>query len=286
MPASRRSVHCAVCPRSLVEQPRHRAVPRLDVVERAVDGGVPADLAQRGDVARHDRRPARQRLDYRQAEAFALRRHEQQRAPPIDGGERRPIQGRQDDDRVAEAEIAHERLLRGGERTPDAHQPEVAVGAAQRVEHAQQHVDPLARDRAADVEQVDECPAVTEQSRGVDVGGRLGVRRAARMRTVRHDRRPLAGNAGLRDEGVAGGVAVAGDVTGLLQPIKNVAGHRAKERRARLERRVEHAAKRVQVVTRDDRPASRKPVDELRVAVVDDVKQIEAVGKPGDASLG
>ena len=101
------------------------------------------------------------------------------------------------------------------------------------------------------------------------------------MRTVRHDCRAVAGDAGLRDEGVAGGVAVAGDVTGLLQPVQNVAGHRAKERRARLELRVEHAAKGIQVVTGDDRPGGRQPVDELRVAVVDDVKQIEASGKPG-----
>ena len=155
------------------------------------------------------------------------------------------------------------------------------MGGAQRIEHAQQHVNPLARDRAADVQQIDEGPALTEQPRGVDVGRRLGVRRAARMRAVRHDRRAVRGDAGLCHQRVARGVAVARDVTGLLQPVQNVAGHRAEHRRSRLELRVEHAAEGVQIVARDDRPPGREPVDELRVAVVDDVKQIEALGKAG-----
>ena len=67
----------------------------------------------------------------------------------------------------------------------------------------------------------------------------------------------------------------------LLQPVQDVARHRAEHRRPRLELRVEHAAERVEIVARDDRPAGRQPVDELRVAVVDDVKQIEAAGKAG-----
>ena len=52
----------------------------------------------------------------------------------------------------------------------------------------EQHVDPLARDRAADVQQIRRPARVAEQARRLDVGGRLRHGRAARMRAVGNHR--------------------------------------------------------------------------------------------------
>lgn len=64
---------------------------------------------------------------------------------------------------------------------------------------------------------------------------------------------------------------------GLLQPPKNVARHGAKPVRPLFALWPEQTKKRVEVVTGHDGPAGRQHVDQLRVTVVDDMKQIVIV---------
>ena len=54
------------------------------------------------------------------------------------------------------------------------------------------------------------------------------------------------------------------------------------QRGPRLDLRIEDAAERVEIVARHDRPLRRQPVDQLGVAVIDDVKEVEAAAEAGD----
>ena len=74
----------------------------------------------------------------------------------------------------------------------------------------------------------------------------------------------------------------------LLQPVEDAPGHRPEPARAGLGGRVEQAAEGVEVVAGDDRPARRQGVDELGVAVVDQVEQVElaAARRPGARARG
>src|SRR5439155_6732123 len=63
----------------------------------------------------------------------------------------------------------------------------------------------------------------------------------------------------------------------LLYAGKDAAGHGAKPSRPGIGFRLEDAAKRIQVVTEDAGALGRQRVNELAVAVIADVKQIELV---------
>ena len=84
-------------------------------------------------------------------------------------------------------------------------------------EHAKQHVDALAGDRAADVQQFRRPPGRAEQPRRFDVGRRFGRRRAARVRPVQHHAGPAGVDAAAGDESIARRFGITRDVTGAAQ---------------------------------------------------------------------
>ena len=78
---------------------------------------------------------------------------------------------------------------------------------------------------------------------------------------------------------VARRVAVASDATRLPQTAERATGHGPERPGPRILTGREDRAKRIEVVTGDDRLIARQAVDEVRVAVIDDVEEVEpAVG--------
>src|SRR5438105_1528520 len=65
----------------------------------------------------------------------------------------------------------------------------------------------------------------------------------------------------------------------LLHPTQDVSRHRPEPPRPMLRRRIEQATERIQIVAIHPSPLSRQRVDELRVAVIDDVKSIKPVSQ-------
>jgi hypothetical protein len=168
----------------LAQEPQDGVDPDGGLLDRAIVHGAAADLAQDGNVTRDHRRAVRERFDDRQAEPFTIRRQQGERAAPVDRTERRPIDERQDVDRLEHAEIARADPLLGGERTAHPGEPRVRPRPAHAGEDFEQDVDPLPRDRAADVQQLHAAPPWSQHPRRLDVrrGVRLGL--AARVRAL------------------------------------------------------------------------------------------------------
>ena len=78
----------------------------------------------------------------------------------------------------------------------------------------------------------------------------------------------------------AGRLAVADDGRGAAEPLERAPDQRAEPARPGLAPRFEQAAEGVEVVAGHDRPTGRQLVDELRVAVIDDVEQVESIAEP------
>src|SRR5262245_8989956 len=96
------------------------------------------------------------------------------------------------------------------------------------------------------------------------------------MESVVNDAGLAFGEPGAFDEQRSSGLGIARDVAGLTQAVQNSPRHRAKRDTARFALRLEDAAECIDVVTGDQRPRRRQLVHELSVAVIDDVKEIEA----------
>ena len=147
-------------------------------------------------------------------------------------------------------------------------------------EDVEQHVDALARDRAADVQQLDAAPR-PEQPRRLDVGRRVGVRRAAGVGAVGNDRQPI--RAGSRPASTSASRVASlshAHVRGLAQTRRESAASSsgtAHERRSSS--RLQHRAERVEVVAGHERAAGRQRVHQVRVAVIDDVEHVEAAAQ-------
>ena len=86
----------------------------------------------------------------------------------------------------------------------------------------------------------------------------------------------VVGDEAVFEQGRAGGDAVAGDRRGLPEPAEGPPDHRAEPGGAGLEVGAEQAAERVEVVAGDDRPAVGHGLDELGIAVVDEVIDVES----------
>jgi len=94
---------------------------------------------------------------------------------------------------------------------------------------------------------------------------------------------PAVGEKAGGAEVCAGGFAVADDGCCLAETVQDVPGHRAEPARAGFAARVEEAAEGIEVVAGDDGSSRRQHVDELAVAVVDEVVQVERTAA-GDAA--
>ena len=170
-------------------------------------------------------------------------------------------------------------VRRKGTAHPD--QPNARMQPAQSGDDIQQHVDALARNRAADVQQLD-MPATGADraaTRPVDPR-RAPVSRAVQgMHAVWHDDDTFGRNRRRRDQLVARGCAPAQDLPRRFHPVEESPAECPLDDRTAVRSR-EHAAKRVQIVAGDERPACWQVRRQMRIAVVDDVEEIE-VSDPG-----
>ena len=163
----------------------------------------------------------------------------------------------------------------------DPGQPRVRPRPAHAGEDVEQHVDPLPRDRAADVQQLHAAPARSQHPR------RLDVRRGVRPRARRPCRVPL----GITDEPIlrearerhqraARRLAVARHVRGRGAAGQDPARHPAERQRAPLLVRLQDRSEGVEVVAGDERAAGGQPVQQMRVAVIDQMVDVEAAAAP------
>ena len=158
--------------------------------ERHVADRLAAHFAADRQVGGDDRRPAGQRLDDRQSEAFVLggQQHE--------GGsaDRRPraYRGRGTGARArggARRDRPASRSWCGRKRPADAHQPEVRSSRSSRRQDAEEHVDALPLDRAPDVQQVDRSGP--EERGGARVRAGARIVRARGVHAERYDAQPV-----------------------------------------------------------------------------------------------
>ena len=149
------------------------------------------------------------------------------------------------------------------------------VARAHRREHVEQDVDPLARDGAADVQDLGALGIDgAEQPRRFRIGQGIGARRARGMHAVRHDDEARGGDDAGLHERVARGARAAHHAAGAADAVDQPSRERARQRRPPPppgQRRLEG----IEVVAHHQRPLRRQIGREMRVAVIDDVEQIE-----------
>ena len=176
--------------------------------------------------------------------------------------------------------FARKPSLIGSERAARLDQAQVRKLRARGGHDAQQHVDSLARDGAADVENFGHAGiGGAEQTRGSGVGGFIGARRTGGMHAVGNYHETVGRNHRVGDERVARGDAVAANARRLAHPGEGPPRHHAKRQRAPLGAGSEQATERVEVVAGHDGARARKLVHEMSVAVVDDVEDVEAAAQ-------
>ena len=146
-------------------------------------------------------------------------------------------------------------------------------------ENLQQHVDAFARDRAADVQEIDSAAAglgtIGEQRVHPGFDGRFRRRGQLGPQAEAHDAGALGWDESARQQFVARCGAVAADVRRLLQTCEDAPGHRAEQPAAPAAGRFPETAESVQVVAGDDGASRRQSVDELTVRVVSEMEQRE-----------
>ena len=256
--------------------------------ERAVVDGVAADLAQRVDVARDHRRAARQRFDHRQAEALALGRQEHERAAPVDGRQRRRDRGTAARrSRPRRRGRARARAV-GGERPADAHQPHVGplLPRPPRRRRAARR-SACARSCCRRAAAPTPCRGPSSRAASTSAAGfGLGRSRPDADRSEAPTARPGGRRPPWRRARRASPrVSQATCPARAARPES--AASSAEERRPPARRSgCEDRAERVEVVTRDERALGRQRVDEVRVAVIDDVKEVEAAADASRVARG
>ena len=83
------------------------------------------------------------------------------------------------------------------------------------------------------------------------------------------------------DELVSAGLTDADDPRRGLEPLDQPMRQRTRDERATASTR-QHARERIQIVARHDRAVGRQRVHQIRVAVIDDVKDVELVAARGE----
>jgi hypothetical protein len=123
---------------------------------------------------------------------------------------------------------------------------------------AEQNVDALARDGAADVEEFGAgAGGAFEHASELAVGGGIGIGLKGGVNAIVDDGEAVGSDERVREDFVASDSGVASDVRGLPQTGEDAAGHGAKWKGARFGLRREQTAKRVEVVAGDDGPVCR-----------------------------
>ena len=268
-----------------MEQPRHGRAPVLDIADPAVLDRSSADLAQRGDVARYHRRSASHRFDQGKTEAFALGGLQHDGGAAIQRRERPLVDAAERHDAIGNTELAGQALLTRRERPADANETNAGNHPVKGGADAQQHVNPFARRSAADVQELDGSRRRRGQPLRFSIGHRVGRRRKRVAGAKRHDHQPILAHEPPPDKLVAHRGSIAGDACRALQAGQDPARGGLERRRPWLLRRRDNRPERIEVVTGHDRPIGRQRVDEMCVAVVDDVEHIERGGASETARI-
>ena len=140
----------------------------------------------------------------------------------------------------------------------------------------QQDVDALAGDGAADVEQFGPRHR-PEQSRRGSIRRWVGPWRARRVYAVVDDLRPLLRYEVQRHEVPPGGLTPACHDVGPSQPLQHAPDEPSRQP-GLAGAVVDQGAERVGVVARDHHASAGQRVDQVRVAVVDEMKHVGATG--------
>ena len=155
------------------------------------------------------------------------------------------------------------------------------MSLADRGESAQQHINSLARDRAADVKYFERLGADrTEHARGLAVGLGISLRGKYGGDAVGNRDRPIRCYQAMPQQFVVRRQAVARDHRGASKTAQSACGHHLERPhteplRARRSGRLKHRAKGVEVMAGDDRAGFRNVAHQMRVAVIGDVKNVK-----------
>ena len=269
---------------AVLEERRHACGPARDVADRTIRRRRAADFVQDGRIAGHDRCAARQRLGDGQREPFAIRGLQHERGPSIDRRKDAVIDERHFDDVAVQAQRAGQTALRGRERAADLDQPQARMRLPECGDDVEQDVDALARDRAADVQQLEAIVlGRTEKRDGFAIGAGIGSRAARRVYAVRHHHDTLSWNHCRRDQLVARRGAHTQDLLCRSHSLEQQPAERAFDDRAFVEPG-NTPRKASKIVARDDRPAGRQSRRQMRVAMVDDMEEVEVGGASNAAT--
>ena len=179
-------------------------------------------------------------------------------------------------------------LLRG-QRSARLHQHGAGTFRGDPREHSQKDVDPLPRNRRPDVEnertigRIATIEAEEFAHAGVDRG--VGLGRALGMHADGNQAEPIRGDQVVFEDRRTRGLAVANDDPGATKTRERAPRERAKPTRSRFDLGLEHAPKRIKIMTRDDRSIGGQTKNQLRITMINNMIKIECF-KGGGAAGG
>ena len=141
----------------------------------------------------------------------------------------------------------------------------------------EQEIDSFARLGTSDVQYFNRVDATSSEKPAnfrVCVG--IGDRSKDRMHSVGHHFQALAGNKAAPDNIVASCAANAVHSGGLTEASEDSPRHRTKRPRTMLNVRLQKTLERIEIVTGDDASIGRQMMNQMTIAVIDNMKNIEA----------
>jgi hypothetical protein len=182
---------------------------------------------------------------------------------------------RQLHDARRQIQLVRQRLLRRGQRSPDAQQPDVGSLNRDSREQLEKQIDALSRNRAAHVHDLDAAWR-SEERFHLGIGLGVGFRRACRVHTQRNHRQSRGIDEPMIRERSPGRLADAQHASRATKSLEHAAAEALREQRP-VRSLSKERAKRVGIVAEDDRALGRQHVHEVRIAVVGHVIRVEAV---------
>src|SRR5207249_11977181 len=114
---------------------------------------------------------------------------------------------------------------------------------------------------------------------------RIRFRLASWMDAERNDSHAFGRDQAMSKQFIANCNAVTGDASSLAKSVQNAFGHHPKQFRFLVTVGVKQTAESVKVVTRDDRSSGRQIMHELRIALINHVKDIKCLNVRLDKPL-
>ena len=246
--------------------------PVVRFTDAAIGHCVLADLAQHRDVAREHRRSAGEGLDDREPESLRVARDEHRFRPLVKRGQRRPRNSPGEHDAVSDPETIDVRPLRVGERRSPLDEEELGEPGAETGERLEEDIEALARNTAADVKEIGSALQGHEDVVGLRIFLRFGCELLGDA-VGGMDEARRSDEAAPLDLG-SHGLGAVEDEPRRAQAEEGYPLERAEPGGPGLLGRFEERAERVQVVAINPGALVRQDVNELRVRVIDHVKEV------------